>query len=113
MPRYRIYRLSERQAEAFRTRPPKSGPAVLRPNSYEEAGAIEAAHPYAAWKTLHEAGSEPAHPEVAAEPTPPPLGIGDVLVPDDGPPLLLNYWGFDAAQWRETEPVDELAEQAV
>ena len=106
MPSYRIFLLAEQQVEPFRTRSPKGGAPVLKPRYYEEQGSIDAPHPYAAWKQL-QANVEA---EVTAART---LGVGDVLVDEEGKPLLLNYWGFDSAQWIENEPVDEPATQAV
>ena len=106
MPSYRIFLLADQQVEIFRTRAPKGGAPVLKPRYYEEQGSIDAPHPYAAWKRLQE--EEP--PEDAGARS---LGVGDVLVDEEGKPLLLNYWGFDPAQWLENEAVDESAQQAV
>lgn len=125
MPSYRIFRLSARQAESFRNKPPKSDAATLKPGCYEAAGSIEAAHPYAAWKILQQGegvdAAEGPEGDDATANDHAPLEIGDVLVPEEGEPLLLNYWGFDAAQWLETPSgddaqettVDEVVEQAV
>lgn len=110
MPAFRILQLAESRVEDFRTRAPKPGSLTLKPQHYEEVGSIDAGHAYDAWKRL-----QAEEPESAALPR--PLGVGDVLVDSEDRPMLLNYWGFDAAAWLEPEapahPVEEMAEQAV
>ncbi len=106
MPSYRILLLVEKQVEPFRTRTPRTGKASLKPRYYEEGGVIEAEHPYEAWKRLQ--GERAAAAGITRE-----LGVGDVLLPDDGRPLLLNYWGFDPADWSDVEVHDETTVEAV
>lgn len=110
MPAYRILLLEETRVEDFRTRAPRPGALILKPQHYEEAGSIEAEHPYDAWKRL-----QAEEPESAAIRR--PLGVGDVLVDSDDRPMLLNYWGFDSAAWLEHdaphEALEAVAEQSV
>lgn len=98
MPRYRIHRLNDSHAEAFRAAPPREAPRELRPNRYEETGEIEAAGPYQAWKALQDASEEGSERD--------PLRVGDVLAPEHGPALLCTYWGFEEASWKEPAVVE-------
>ena len=105
MPSYRIFLLAESQVEGFRTGAPKPGPRVLKTRYYEDSGVIAADHPYQAWKRLQDRD--------AVDSVPRELGVGDVLAPEEGPPLLLNYWGFDPAEWADAEARDATLVEAV
>ena len=58
--------------------------------------AVEADHPYDAWKQLQ-------GEEAAAAGLPRAMGVGDVLADEQNALLLLNYWGFDPAAWFDPE----------
>lgn len=95
MPRYRIHRIKETPRETFRWAAHTGGLAVVKAKDYEVEGEVEAATPYAAWKTLAAEG-RPLHP-------------GDLLeiVTENGAPGALEiakYIGFEPAQWYVTEP---------
>ena len=96
MPSYRIFLLDEARIPDFRDRAPKPGAAVLKPTHYEETLAVEADHPYDAWKQLQ-------GEEAAAAGLPRAMGVGDVLADEQNALLLLNYWGFDPAAWFDPE----------
>jgi hypothetical protein len=100
MPRYRMHRIKDAPRENFRWAPHTGGLAVVKIKDYDVAGELEAATPYAAWKSLAEA-AEPLHP-------------GDLLeeLGSDGAPLKLliaKYIGFEPAQWFVPEPKPEAA----
>lgn len=90
MVRYRIHRLKNTQRENFRWTAHTSGLAVVRSKDYDATGEVDAATPYAAWKTLQTEGR--------------PLSPGDLLetVKGDGSPgelLIAKYIGFEPAAW--------------
>jgi hypothetical protein len=95
MPRYRIHRLKEGPREHFRWAAHTGGLAVVKMKDYEDAGEVEAATPYAAWKILE--GENRA------------LERGDVLesATAEGTPgelTILKYIGFEPAKWYVPEP---------
>jgi hypothetical protein len=95
MVRYRIHKLKNAQRENFRWTAHTSGLAIVKPKDYDATGEVEAATPYAAWKTLHGEGR--------------PLCPGDLLetVKEDGSPgelLIAKYIGFEPAAWYVPEP---------
>ena len=94
MTRFRILHLAEERVEAFRTRPPKASPTVLRRSHYDEGPVVAATSPYEVWVQFRATETD------GEEGNRRRLGIGDVLEADD---LLLvcNYWGFDRAKWQE------------
>ena len=94
MTRFRILHLAEERVEAYRTRPPRASPTVLRRSHYEEGPEVKATNPYEVWEEFHATDTD-GEPDDCRR-----LGIGDVLKTDD---LLLvcNYWGFDPAKWQE------------
>lgn len=98
MPRYRIYYLKDSKVETYRLAPPREGDRLLRPPNYEDQGVIEAASPYAAWQLLQ--GEEAERRDLRK------FGVGDILEPEGGRPILCNFWGFNQGEWRrkETEP---------
>ena len=90
MPRYRIHRIKEAQAENFRWAPHTPGAAIVKPEDYFLDGEREAPTPYALWKTLTTEGR--------------PLRPGDLLETrhvDDTPGQLqiAKYIGFEPASW--------------
>ncbi|HZQ56251.1 MAG TPA: hypothetical protein VFB14_28945 [Bryobacteraceae bacterium] len=95
MVRYRIHKLKNAQRESFRWTAHTSGLAVVKPKDYDATGEVQAATPYAAWKTLQ------------AEER--PLSPGDLLetMKEDGNPgelLIAKYIGFEPAAWYVPEP---------
>jgi len=54
MPNYRIYRLRETARQHFRAAPHVSGTASVKRKDYEESGAVDAPHEYAAWQQLRD-----------------------------------------------------------
>jgi hypothetical protein len=104
MPRYRIHRIKETPRENFRWAPHTGGLTVVRPKDYDCSRELEAATPYAAWKSLEREG-DGLHP-------------GDLLELIDsngaaGELQIAKYIGFEPAQWHipetrtETAPVVE------
>ena len=100
MPRYQVFYLRDTQAQRFRNAAPKEKPYSLRIKDYDEGETIEAPTPYALWKQLQEG-------EGARER---PFGVGDVLESDESELLVLNFWGFDEAQWQDAEDSAEEGE---
>ena len=102
MLRFRILYLSNVKSEAFRLKPPRTAPNVLRRSHYVEGPEITASSPYEAWSRMREqsmAGSaEGARP----------LAVGDALETGDRL-LVFNYWGFEAAEWWEPSRVKSSA----
>jgi hypothetical protein len=95
MVRYRIHKLKNAHRENFRWTAHTSGLAIVKPKDYDATGEVEAATPYAGWKTLHGEGR--------------PLSPGDLLetVKEDGSPgelLIAKYIGFEPAAWYVPEP---------
>jgi len=98
MPRYRIHRMKDAASETFRWAAHTGGLAVVKAKDYEQAGAAEAATPYAAWKLLKDEAN--------------PLRPGDLLetIGQDGTPgnlQIAKYIGFEPAQWYVPEPKPE------
>ncbi len=87
MPAYRIFRMKDAPRQSFRWAPHAAGLTLVKPKDYQEAGAIEASSPYAAWAGLNGSGE--------------PLEVGDVLAPPEGDPLIFKYVGWERAQWAE------------
>ena len=87
--RYRVHRMKDIPQEAFRWAAHTGGVAVVKPKDYEPGVEIEAISPYAAWKSLGEAGD--------------PLRPGDLVESlEPGPAAALQiakYIGFEPAQW--------------
>jgi hypothetical protein len=82
---YRIHRLKDQQRQHFRWAPHSCGAASIKPKDYVEAGAIEAATPYAAWFQLRQSSQ--------------PLEVGDLLESADGELRIYKYVGFEEARW--------------
>ena len=93
MPRFQVLYLSSQRGEAFRDRAPGKPPYVLRRSHYKEGPSLVAESPYDLWQKLR-LDAEKQPPE-----SPRPLDVGDALESDNRL-LLCNYWGFDAAEWR-------------
>ena len=96
MPRYKFFHLRDSLVEKFRESAPKAKPYSLRARDYEEAGEIDAAGPYGAWKLLQE-------PERAEGEGCRGFGVGDALELEPAELVILNHWGFDHAEWRQVE----------
>jgi hypothetical protein len=100
MPTYRIYRMKDGPREHFRWAAHTGGLALVKIKDYDEGSSlIEAATPYAAWKTL------------ASESL--PLRPGDLLesVTSAAPSAdlrIAKYIGFEPAQWYVPEPKTDL-----
>ena len=71
--------------QQFRFAPHVTGVAYVKPRDYQDAGHVEAANEYEAWRVLRE--SERA------------LVIGDVLETETGELRICKYVGFESAQW--------------
>ena len=93
MPRYQVFYLRDTQVQKFRNAAPGEKPYHLRSKDYDEGETIEASTPYALWKKLQEDEGT----------TERPFGVGDVLESDESELLVLNFWGFDKAQWQVAE----------
>ncbi len=93
MPRYQVFYLRDTQVQKFRNAAPKEKPYSLRIKDYEEGETIEAPTPYALWKQFQEVEGTRERP----------FAVGDVLESDESELLVLNFWGFDEAQWRAAE----------
>ena len=91
---FRILYLSNVKSEAFRLKPPRTVPNVLRRSHYEEGPEITASSPYELWGRMREESMVRSADEAR------PLAVGDALETDDRL-LVCNYWGFEAAEWRE------------
>lgn len=103
MPRYLIHRIKQTPGEHFRWAAHTGGLAVVKMRDYEQAGAVEAATPYAAWKML-ESENRPLHP-------------GDVLeciTADEtaGDLTIFKYIGFEPAKWHVSEPKSDTGSNA-
>jgi hypothetical protein len=103
MPRYFIHRIKEAPGEHFRWAAHTGGLAIVKRKDYEQAGELDAATPYAAWKMLAEENR--------------PLQPGDILeaVNEDGSPgdlKIVKYIGFEPAQWYVPDPKIDTGTQA-
>ena len=90
--------MKEMPRETFRWAAHTGGSAVVKLKDYDVCGEIEAASPYAAWKTLTSQDN--------------PLRTGDVLeqvLPDGvaGSLYVAKYVGFEPATWFVPEPRPE------
>ena len=85
MSSYRIHRLRDHLRSGFRSAAHVSGAAVVKPRDYEEAGAIEASSPYAAFFAMRDSGS--------------PLEVGDLLESESGALRICKFVGFEEAHW--------------
>jgi hypothetical protein len=85
MPNYRIHRMKDSPRQQFRFAPHVTGVAHVRPKDYQDAGYVEAANEYEAWRQLRDSEQ--------------PLAIGDVLETGSGELRICKYVGFEAAQW--------------
>lgn len=103
MATYRIFRMKEHVRQYFRWAPHTSGVMSAKPRDFDEAGAIEASSPYAAWKSLRE--------------TDRPLEVGDLIEAEDMTLRVYKYVGMEEAKWvlPEAKPVltPEPAQEAV
>lgn len=90
MPTYRVFRLKDNLRQQFRWAPHLSGVTGLKPKDYEEAFAIDAESPYAAWHALN--GTE-RH-----------LEVGDALSSAESDLRILKYIGFEQATWIVPDP---------
>ena len=100
MPRYRIHRIKETPRENFRWASHTGGLTVVKPKDYDCSREVEAATPYAVWKSLAQAGHH--------------LRPGDLLeaVTADGTGgemQIFKYIGFEPAQWHIPEIRGEAA----
>jgi hypothetical protein len=93
MPSYRILYLRDSEVDRYRGAPPKPKPYALNPRDYEAREQIEAASPYAAWKEMQEQEDEASRGRK--------FGVGDALEIDSSSLMVLNFWGFDEAEWRQ------------
>ena len=93
MATYRIFRMKEHIRQHFRWAPHTSGVMNAKPRDFEEAGAIEASSPYAAWKSLRE--------------TDRPLEVGDLIEAEDLTLRVYKFVGMEDAKWilPEAKPV--------
>jgi hypothetical protein len=91
MPQFQIFYLRDSEVDRFRQAAPKEQPQQLKLRHYEEVGQIEAPSAYAAWANLQEQGTQERGIRR--------LGVGDVVVPEGGQPLLCHFWGFEEAEW--------------
>ena len=71
--------------QQFRIAPHVTGVAHVKPKDFQDAGYIEAANEYEAWRVLRESEH--------------PLAIGDVLEAESGDLRICKYVGFEAAEW--------------
>jgi hypothetical protein len=90
MPCYRVHWIKDAPRENFRWSAHTGGLAIIKPKDYDAAEELEAATPYAAWKSLAARGSA--------------LRPGDVLelVAADGAGgelQIAKYIGFEPAKW--------------
>ena len=85
MAHFRIHRIKEQPREHFRWAPHISAQAVVKAKDYEQNGAVEALHEYAAWSELRATAS--------------PLQLGDLLETENGELRICKYVGFERAQW--------------
>lgn len=102
MASYRIHRIKDEPGESFRWTAHTGGLTVVRAKDYRTDDEIEAATPYAAWKSSVSAGR--------------PLRPGDLLenlIPEanSGHLLIAKYIGFEPAAWwtPEAKPPCEFA----
>ena len=100
MPRYRIHRIKETPRENFRWTPHTGGLTTAKPKDYDCNREVEAATPYAAWKSLAQAGDglRPGDllEAVSAE------GMGEDL-------QIVKYIGFEPARWHVPETRGEVS----
>jgi len=85
MANYRIHRMKDSPRQQFRFAPHVAGVAHIKPRDYQEAGYVEAANEYEAWRQLRDSEQ--------------PLAVGDVLETETGELRICKYVGFEAAQW--------------
>ncbi len=90
MPRYRIYQIKETPRESFRWTSHTGGLTVVKPKDYDCSREVEAATPYAAWKSLAQGDNS--------------LRPGDLLEvinfdETQGELQIFKYIGFEPAQW--------------
>ena len=85
MPQYRIHRMKENPRQQFRWAPHVSGIAHVKPRDYQEAGNVEAANEYEAWRALRDSDEA--------------LAVGDLLETESGELRICKYVGFETAQW--------------
>ena len=88
--RYRIYRIKETPREHFRWAAHTGGVAIVKQRDYDQGEIVEAASPYALWKTLAATES--------------PLRPGDLveILDENGiasSMQIAKYIGFEPAQW--------------
>ncbi len=104
MPRFRVYRIKDAPGESFRWAAHVGGLALVKTKDYDPAEEIEAATPYAVWKTLAREAQ--------------PIRPGDLLeeLSADCSAIKLHiakYIGFEPAQWLVPEPKPEVLVQPV
>ncbi len=96
MSNYRVHRIKDAPAEAFRWELHTGGLVTVKPKDYEPGRQVEASTPYIAWKLLENDGQR--------------LRPGDLLevvsAADSAPGTLFitKYIGFEPAQWFVPEP---------
>jgi len=89
MAMYRIFRLKDNQRQQFRAAPHTAGLTMVKPKDYQEAGAVEATSPYAAWAEMRSSEL--------------PLQVGDLLEGPGGELSICKFVGFESARWIEPE----------
>ena len=98
--RYRIHRLKESSQEHFRWTAHTGGLILVKPKDYQPGEEVEAASPYAAWKTL-------VTERNAIRPGDLLEAIG--LEPDVKGLQICKFIGFEPAQWlvqeAKTDPI--------
>lgn len=95
MPRYRVLHLLPEYASKFREKPPRDPPYLLRESHYEQGREVEAQTPYELWQKLHEQAQTEGDSRA--------VQVGDAVSADGGALLVCNFWGFDPAEWRQTQ----------
>ena len=97
MPQFRILYLASERVDGFLLKAPSKPPYRLRRSHYLDGPVIESSGPYDLWRSLRE------QHQTGVPGTVRPVGTGDALSTDDNTLLLCNYWGFEPAEWWESE----------
>jgi len=105
MPRYRVYCLREDLSRRFRESPPSTLRKQPKQREYELAGELDAANPYAAWRSLQSPGSQESPLAVRRS-----FAVGDVLEQEDGKLQLCLFGGFEEASWWTPPPAESEAQ---
>lgn len=105
MPHFRILYLASERVDGFLLRTPSKAPYRLRRSHYQEGPLIESTGPYELWHSLREQHQAGVAGAVR------PLGTGDAVCTDDNTLLLCNYWGFDPAEWQDSDSPQQIAKE--